>query len=116
MMKFRRYGVEKEPDTVKLAKMNLLLNNVRGSVVEANSFYAAPIICIRIIRERKSLACYGEFRFGRRKQRVRDRPSAPQIQRRANQKFGYYFNDITSELKDYLDGSRVLRLRITIFA
>ena len=42
MMKFRRYGVEKEPDTVKLAKMNLLLNNVRGSVVEANSFYAAP--------------------------------------------------------------------------
>lgn len=33
---------EEEPDTVKLAKMNLLLNNVRGSVVEANSFYAAP--------------------------------------------------------------------------
>ena len=42
MMKFRCYGVEKEPDTVKLVKMNLLLNNVRGSVVEANSFYAAP--------------------------------------------------------------------------
>ena len=31
-MKFRCYGVEKEPDTVKLAKMNLLLNNVRGDI------------------------------------------------------------------------------------
>lgn len=42
MMKFRCYGVEKEPDTVKLAKMNLLLNNVRGSIIEANSFYSDP--------------------------------------------------------------------------
>ena len=42
MMKYRCYGVEKEPDTVKLAKMNLLLNNVRGDVVEANSFYSDP--------------------------------------------------------------------------
>ncbi len=42
MMKFRCYGVEKEPDTVKLAKMNLLLNNVRGEITEANSFYADP--------------------------------------------------------------------------
>lgn len=42
MMKFRCYGVEKEPDTVKLAKMNLLLNNVRGEIVEANSFYSDP--------------------------------------------------------------------------
>jgi type I restriction enzyme M protein len=42
MMKFRCYGVEKEPDTVKLAKMNLLLNNVRGEINEANSFYADP--------------------------------------------------------------------------
>ncbi len=41
-MKFRCYGVEKEPDTVKLAKMNLLLNNVRGEIAEANSFYADP--------------------------------------------------------------------------
>ncbi|MBO7565474.1 MAG: SAM-dependent DNA methyltransferase [Bacteroidales bacterium] len=41
-MKFRCYGVEKEPDTVKLAKMNLMLNNVRGEIVEANSFYADP--------------------------------------------------------------------------
>lgn len=42
MMKFRCYGVEKEPDTVKLAKMNLLLNNVRGEIIEANSFYSDP--------------------------------------------------------------------------
>lgn len=41
-MKFRCYGVEKEPDTVKLAKMNLLLNNIRGDIVEANSFYSDP--------------------------------------------------------------------------
>ena len=42
MMQFRCYGVEKEPDTVKLAKMNLLLNNVRGDITEANSFYSDP--------------------------------------------------------------------------
>ena len=42
MMKFRCFGVEKEPDTVKLAKMNLLLNNVRGEITEANSFYTDP--------------------------------------------------------------------------
>ena len=42
LMKFRCYGVEKEPDTVKLAKMNLLLNNVRGEITEANSFYSDP--------------------------------------------------------------------------
>ena len=42
MMQFMCYGVEKEPDTVKLAKMNLLLNNVRGDIREANSFYADP--------------------------------------------------------------------------
>ena len=41
-MAFRCYGVEKEPDTVKLAKMNLLLNNVRGEITEANSFYSDP--------------------------------------------------------------------------
>lgn len=41
-MKFRCFGVEKDPDTVKLAKMNLLLNNVRGEVVEANSYYSDP--------------------------------------------------------------------------
>ncbi len=42
MMHFRCYGVEKEPDTVKLAKMNLLLNNIRGDITEANSFYSDP--------------------------------------------------------------------------
>ncbi len=42
MMKFMCYGVEKDPETVKLAKMNLLLNNVRGDIKEANSFYADP--------------------------------------------------------------------------
>ena len=42
MMNFRCYGVEKDPDTVKLAKMNLLLNNVRGDITEANSFYSDP--------------------------------------------------------------------------
>lgn len=42
VMKFRCYGVEKEPDTVKLAKMNLLLNHVRGEITEANSFYSDP--------------------------------------------------------------------------
>ena len=36
------YGVEKDPETVKLAKMNLLLNNVRGDIKEANSFYSDP--------------------------------------------------------------------------
>lgn len=42
LMQFRCYGVEKEPDTVKLAKMNLTLNNVRGEITEANSFYSDP--------------------------------------------------------------------------
>ena len=42
VMNFRCYGVEKEPDTVKLAKMNLLLNNIRGEIVESNSFYSDP--------------------------------------------------------------------------
>ena len=42
LMKFRCYGVEKEPDTVKLAKMNLFLNDVRGDITEANSFYSDP--------------------------------------------------------------------------
>lgn len=42
IMNFRCYGVEKDPDTVKLAKMNLMLNNVRGDITEANSFYSDP--------------------------------------------------------------------------
>ena len=42
LMHFRCYGVEKDPDTVKLAKMNILLNNTRGEITEANSFYSDP--------------------------------------------------------------------------
>ena len=42
MMNFRCFGVEKDPDTVKLGKMNLMLNNVRGEITEANSFYSDP--------------------------------------------------------------------------
>ena len=42
LIKFKCFGVEKEPDTVKLAKMNLLLNNVRGEIKEANSYYQDP--------------------------------------------------------------------------
>ena len=42
LMNFRCYGVEKDPDTIKLGKMNLLLNNVRGEITEANSFYSDP--------------------------------------------------------------------------
>lgn len=42
MMKFRCYGVEKDKETNKLAKMNLILNNVRGDITEANSFYSDP--------------------------------------------------------------------------
>lgn len=41
-MRFKFYWVEKEEDTVKLAKMNILLNNVRWDVREANSFYSDP--------------------------------------------------------------------------
>ena len=42
LMHFRCYGVEKDPDTGKLGKMNLLLNNVRGEIIEANSYYSDP--------------------------------------------------------------------------
>jgi type I restriction enzyme M protein len=38
----RAYGVEKTGETVKLAKMNLVLNNIRGEVIEANSYYSDP--------------------------------------------------------------------------
>ncbi|AEF86250.1 putatIve type i restriction enzyme hindviip m protein (m.hindviip) [Treponema primitia ZAS-2] len=38
----RAYGVEKTAATVRLAKMNLILNNVRGEIVEANSYYRDP--------------------------------------------------------------------------
>ncbi len=42
LMNFRCYGVEKESDPVKLAKMNLFLNKVRGEITEANSYYSDP--------------------------------------------------------------------------
>ena len=42
LMRFRCYGVEKDPDKGKLCKMNLLLNNVRGEITEANSYYSDP--------------------------------------------------------------------------
>ncbi|MDV2931850.1 class I SAM-dependent DNA methyltransferase [Enterococcus faecalis] len=38
----RACGVEKEPSTVKLAKLNLLLHSMRGSITQANSFYEDP--------------------------------------------------------------------------
>lgn len=38
----RAYGVEKEPSTVKLAKLNLLLHSMRGEITQANSFYEDP--------------------------------------------------------------------------
>ena len=36
-MNLRAYGVEKTGATVRLAKMNLVLNNVRGTITHANS-------------------------------------------------------------------------------
>jgi type I restriction enzyme M protein len=44
-MNLRAYGVEKTGATVKLAKMNLVLNNIRGSITEANSYYRDPYDC-----------------------------------------------------------------------
>jgi len=41
----RAYGMEKTGATVKLAKMNLVLNNIRGSITEANSYYRDPYDC-----------------------------------------------------------------------
>lgn len=36
------YGVEKTGETVKLAKMNLAVNGLRGEIKQANSFYEDP--------------------------------------------------------------------------
>lgn len=41
-LNIRAYGVERTGETVKLAKMNLFLNNIRGEITEANSYYADP--------------------------------------------------------------------------
>ena len=38
----RAYGVERTGETANLAKMNLFLNNIRGDIIEANSYYADP--------------------------------------------------------------------------
>lgn len=35
-------GVEKDGETVKLARMNLVLNNVKGKIYNANTFYEDP--------------------------------------------------------------------------
>jgi type I restriction enzyme M protein len=36
------YGTEKTLDTVKLAKMNIAVNGLRGSVIQANAYYEDP--------------------------------------------------------------------------
>lgn len=41
-LNLRAYGVERTGETVKLAKMNLFLNNIRGEITEANSYYSDP--------------------------------------------------------------------------
>jgi type I restriction enzyme M protein len=41
-LNLRAYGVERTGETVKLSKMNLFLNNIRGEITEANSYYADP--------------------------------------------------------------------------
>ena len=41
----RAYGVEKTGATVKLAKMNLVLNNIRGTITEASLYYRDPYDC-----------------------------------------------------------------------
>lgn len=41
-LNLRAYGVEKTQQTVRLAKMNLVLNNVRGEITHANSYYSDP--------------------------------------------------------------------------
>lgn len=44
-LNLRAYGVEKIQQTVRLAKMNLVLNNVRGEIIHANSYYSDPYDC-----------------------------------------------------------------------
>lgn len=44
-LNLRAYGVEKTQQTVRLAKMNLVLNNVRGEITHANSYYSDPYDC-----------------------------------------------------------------------
>lgn len=42
----RAYGVEKDKSTVNLAKINMVLHNIRGTITEANSYYADPYDCL----------------------------------------------------------------------
>lgn len=42
----RAYGVEKDKSTVNLAKINMVLHNIRGTITEANSYYADPYECL----------------------------------------------------------------------
>lgn len=41
-LNLRAYGVETTAATVRLAKMNLVLNNVRGTITEANAYSSDP--------------------------------------------------------------------------
>ncbi len=41
-MNLRAFGVEKTAATIKLAKMSLVLNNVRGTITHANSYARDP--------------------------------------------------------------------------
>jgi len=36
------YGIEKESETVKLARMNMFLHGLNGNIVQANSYYSDP--------------------------------------------------------------------------
>lgn len=40
--KIRVYGIEKESETVKLARMNMFLHGLSGDIVQANSYYSDP--------------------------------------------------------------------------
>ena len=44
-LNLRAYGVEKTGATVKLAKMNLALHNIRGTITHTNSYYNDPYNC-----------------------------------------------------------------------
>lgn len=47
----RVYGVERESETVKLARMNMFLHGLSSEIVQANSYYADPH------------NCYGDFDY-----------------------------------------------------
>jgi type I restriction enzyme M protein len=41
-LNLRAYGVERTGETANLARMNLFLNNIRGEIIEGNSYYTDP--------------------------------------------------------------------------